>query len=132
MPRKRPSRVRHGRPRPRSAIPARLSRGITAELDRSGRPEVSPERVADALDRWARLCRLPRREQGNPNDDRTAFIGPDARDDLQRALEALSPERARELRSRIRKLDRAFAAKTLPDPFADPRLPWWRRRLTGV
>jgi hypothetical protein len=62
----------------------------------------------------------------------TVYYGPDARDDLQRALEALPRRTARQLRNRIRALDRAFATKTLPDFAADPKLPWWRRKLTDL
>lgn len=28
--------------------------------------------------------------------------------------------------------DHEFVANTLPDPFADSTLPWWRRRLTEL
>jgi hypothetical protein len=113
-------------------MPAGLSRGVTAALDRSGRGDVCPEGVASALEQWARVSRQSRRELGDGSNDDTTDIGPDARDVLQRALEVLPPCRAAELRGPVRKLDRAFAAKTLPDPFADPGLPWWHRRLTEL
>lgn len=132
MPRKRPSRIRRDRRRPRFAFPPQLPRGVTIDLDRTGRSDVSPQLVAAALDQWGRVCRQSRQELGSADNVYAVYNGPDARDDVQRALDALPRRTACQLRGRVSALDRAFAAKTLPDPFADPRLPWWHRRITDL
>ncbi|HEV7933412.1 MAG TPA: hypothetical protein VGP70_14030 [Actinomadura sp.] len=41
----------------------------------------------------------------------------------------ISCSRGRGLAAVVRPLDEVALARTLPDPFADPRLPWWCRRL---
>ena len=69
---------------------------------------------------------------GNASNDYTAFLGPDARDVLDDAAHMLPRRLARQLYHLIAPFDRAYAAKTLPDPFADPALPWWRRRLADL
>ncbi|WP_234330118.1 hypothetical protein [Streptomyces acidiscabies] len=58
-----------------------------------------------------------------------------ARDVLDDFLRQL-PVRARaELQRRVARLDAAYRARTLPDPFSDSRQwrpeVWWRRRLAG-
>jgi hypothetical protein len=51
---------------------------------------------------------------------------------LEQALQALPRRSARRLRHLLDPLDALFAARTLPDPLADPGSPWWRRRLTEL
>lgn len=105
-----------------------LPGGIAVALARTGRKDLQPEWIAWSLRTWRGICRQPRRELSKASDDRL-FIGPEARNDLERAVHALSPRLARSLRQLIDPLDEAFLAKTLPDPFAYPWLPWWNRRL---
>lgn len=93
---------------------------------------MQPARIAAALHEWAQVCRQSRRELGNASNDCTTYLGPDARDDLDRAVNALPLRPARTLRNLIDPFDRIFLAKTLPDPHSDPSLPWWRRRLTEL
>ncbi len=113
-------------------MPAELPSGVTRALDRTGRSDLHPKAIAAALWQWRWVCRQSRRELGNGSNDYTVDVGPDARDTLQRALDALPHRPARQLAHRIAAADRAFAAKTLPDPFTDPQLPWWWRRLTEL
>ncbi len=70
-------------------FPPALPRAVTIDLDRTGRSDVSPQFVARALDQWARVCQQSRRELANTGNDYTIYLGPDARDDLQRPLDAL-------------------------------------------
>lgn len=113
-------------------MPAELPSAVTLALDRTGRSDLRPEAIATVLRQWRWVCRQSRRELGNGSNDYTVYLGPDARDALQRALNALPRHPARRLGQRIAAADRAFATKTLADPFADPQLPWWRRRLTEL
>ncbi len=122
--------MRRETPRRRTAMPAQLPSEVTIALDRTARSDIRPEAIAAALWQWRRMCRQSRRELGNGSNDDTVYLGPDARDVMQRALNALPRHPARQLGHRIAAADRTFATKTLPDPFADPRRPWWRRRLT--
>lgn len=124
--------MRRDTSRSRAALPAGLPRGVTIALDRTGRSDLRPEVLASALRQWLRTCQQSARELGNGSNDATVYLGPDARDELQRALNALPQRSARQLHNRLVAADRAFAAKTLPDPFADPQLPWWRRRLVEL
>lgn len=132
MPRKAPARVRRERTQSSSSPPASLPRALAVELERTGRRDVRPERIAAALAEWRSLSRQPRRELSNASNDYTTYLGPDARDVLDAAAHALPHHLARLLRRLIAPFDRAYAAKTLPDPFADPALPWWRRRIADL
>ncbi|MGV9456199.1 hypothetical protein [Streptomyces sp. NPDC003635] len=54
-----------------------------------------------------------------------------ARDVLGTVLRSLPPRERAELARIVGVLDARYRARTLPDPLADPRLRWWRRRLQG-
>ncbi|MFI2370514.1 hypothetical protein [Streptomyces sp. NPDC018833] len=57
------------------------------------------------------------------------FTGADVRAFLEELCASLSRSSAREFRTLLKPLDERFLARTLNDPFASPRDPWWRRRL---
>ncbi|MGW1495587.1 hypothetical protein [Streptomyces sp. NPDC002402] len=57
------------------------------------------------------------------------FTGADSRAFLEELCCGLSRSSARELRMVLTPLDERFLARTLNDPFASSRDPWWRRRL---
>jgi len=97
-------------------------------LDRLARPEVSSARVRRALEAWRRTASLPRAVLSAPHNDWTEFIGPMARDELERALLALPRRRAAPLRAVVERADKEFRAKTLHNPRADSSRPWWARR----
>jgi len=71
---------------------------------------------------------LPRARLSGPHNDWTEFIGPMARDELERALSALPRRQAAALRAMVERADEAFWAKTLNNPRADRSRPWWARR----
>lgn len=128
MPRKRPDRIRP-RPDPATAVPAAGVPATTLHaLDRLGRPDLRSGRVAASLATWRRVASKPRSELSSSHNDWTEFIGPFARDHLERALRALGRRHAAPLRAEVEQLDRSFEAKTLNNPRADPSLPWWARR----
>lgn len=132
MSRRPPSRVRRETPHRRAKRLGNLPGEVVGALERIERADLHPARIALALSTWADLCRQSRRELGNASNDLTTYMGPDARDDLQRALQALPTRPARTLRHRVDPLDRAIAAKTLPEPHSNPNLPWWQRRYTEL
>lgn len=128
MPRRRPSRLRAavGRPATR-AIPG-VPLATALALDRLDRSEISSLRVNQALETWKRTAALPEAVLSAPHSDWTEFIGPTARDELERALQALPTRQAAALRVLIARADDAFREKTLNNPTADPLQPWWARR----
>lgn len=78
------------------------------------------------------MSRQSRRDLDDASNDYVEYSGPTARDVIDAAIRALPKRFARELRKLVSPLDEAVAAKTLPDPFADPARPWWHRRLTDL
>lgn len=134
MPRRPPSRVRREQPYRRTRVIrlGALPGEVVGALDRLGDDELRPGRIATALWLWRRHSRQPRRELGNASSDETESMAPDARDDLEHAVQALPPRPARTLRRLLAPLDRVIAAKTLAEPYSDPSLPWWRRRYTEL
>lgn len=132
MSRKAPTEVRRERTRVQSSWPRTLPRALAAELRRTGRADLSPERIAVALAGWKWMSRQSRRDLDDASNDYVEYSGPTARDVLDVAIRALPKRFARELRKLVSPLDEAVAAKTLPDPFADPARPWWHRRLTDL
>ena len=105
---------------------------VVGALDRLDDKDLRPGRIADALWLWTRHSHQSRRELGNASSDETDSMAPEARDDLERAVQALPPRPARTLQRLLQPLDRAIAAKTLPEPRSDPTLPWWQRRYTEL
>lgn len=121
---------RHPPPR-RPSRPTRQITGLSLrtcrELDRLGIHAVT---VAGDLAVWHRTASLPARVLNHPFGDDLDFIGPAARDGLQRALDALPRRRADELRALVERIDAVLLRKTVPNPRASPDLSWWHRRWT--
>ncbi|MFJ4327586.1 hypothetical protein ACIP3A_31345 [Streptomyces tricolor] len=150
MPRKRPRALRAQQP-PRAprGLPAerihglslRTSRAIERVERRSDDYYVHPGATAHALRRYRAFLRPPGRRPRYPRHSECDCRGCSfddvrhARDVLETVLRQLPPRPCAELRHRVRALDAEYAARTLPDPFADRRQwrahLWWRRRLAS-
>ena len=81
-----------------------------------------------ALEAWQRIASLPRAALSTSHNDWTEFIGPMAREELERALLALPRRQAAPLRVVVERADDEFRSKTLHNPRADHSRPWWARR----
>ncbi|GAA1463791.1 hypothetical protein NE857_00340 [Nocardiopsis exhalans] len=141
MPRRRPGALRAEQPRaesPRSHIRG-ISSGTCHAIHlierRSRHPSHSVGFTAIALDKYERFVRTGGQEALYLAD--AAYECPGcilddvrhARDLLESVLRRL-PKRARtELHRRLTPLDELYLRRTLPNPFADPDDPWWRRRF---
>ncbi|BBG03997.1 hypothetical protein PSA01_47790 [Pseudonocardia saturnea] len=132
MSRKAPAAVRREQIRDHPTWSKTLPRVLATDLERIGRADLRPEQIAGALAEWRRMARRSRRELSNASDDDVQHSGPLARDVLDTAVRVLPRRSSRTLRALVRSPDEAIAAKTLPDPFADPARPWWHRRLTDL
>jgi hypothetical protein len=101
---------------------------VVHALDRLDQPDLRSERVAESLAAWSRVASMSPSDLSRPHNDWTEFIGPFAREHLERALLALGRRQAGPLRTEVERLDDLFETKTLNNPRADPSLPWWARR----
>ncbi len=128
MPRRRAARLRSAAAQPPSTVIPSVPLATSRALDRLDRPEISSVRVKQALEAWQHTASLPRARLSGPHNDWTEFIGPMARDELERALSALPRRQAAALRAVVERADEAFWAKTLNNPRADRSRPWWARR----
>jgi hypothetical protein len=86
--------------------------------------------VAQELQEWRTLVRLPASTLSSPHNDWVQFIGPFARSSLEAAVQALNRRDGAPLRAELARLDAEFERKTSHNPLADPNLPWWSRRWT--
>jgi len=128
MPRRRPSRLRAAAAQPATTVIPGVPLATSRALDRLARLEVSSARMKRALEAWQRIASLPRAALSTSHNDWTEFIGPMAREELERALLALSRRQAAPLRVVVERADDEFRSKTLHNPRADPSRPWWARR----
>ncbi|MFG3016336.1 hypothetical protein ACGFZB_39035 [Streptomyces cinerochromogenes] len=148
MPRKRPGALRARQPsRAPRGLPAQRIHGLSL---RTSRAIERVERLSDdyylypgatdrALRRYREFLSPPGRRPRYPQPSGCDCRGCSfrdvrhARDVLEDVLRQLPPRPRAELRHRVRPLDAAYAARTLPDPFAGRRqwraYLWWRRRL---
>lgn len=129
MPRRPPARVRatnrrRRRPIPIHGVPISTSRA----LDRLDRPRLTSLEINAELLTWRRVAQKPRAVLAREGNDWIHFVGPLARDTLERAMRALPRRQRAPLRRRVARLDALFAGKTVNNPQADPSLPWWSRR----
>jgi hypothetical protein len=140
MPRRAPSQVGLDlphRPRPwdSRAVISGLSAKAVSEIARIERRRYRPGDAYRALVRWRALACKPGpwvmyAVQGDGSCECCdPFTGADSRAFLEELCSGLSGSSARELRLVLKPLDERFLARTLNDPFASPRDPWWRRRL---
>ncbi|MEU2112400.1 hypothetical protein [Streptomyces sp. NPDC019507] len=114
-------------------IPGLSARALAA----IARIERSRFRPGDAHRAWARWRAMAHKPgpwvmYAASDDDLPCcdpFAGSDARAFLEELCSGLSRGPARELRALLGPLDARFLARTLNDPFASPRDPWWNRRL---
>ncbi len=128
MPRRRPSRLRAAAAQPATTVIPGVSLATSRALDRLARLEVSSARMKRALEAWQRIASLPRAALSTSHNDWTEFIGPMAREELERALLALPRRQAAPLRVVVERADDEFRSKTLHNPRADHSRPWWARR----
>ncbi|GGS82049.1 hypothetical protein [Streptomyces cinerochromogenes] len=148
MPRKRPGALRSRQPsRAPRDLPTRRIHGLSPRTSRaiehverlSDDYYLYPGATARALRRYRAFLGPPGRRPLYPRlsgcDCRGCSFDDvrHARDVLEEVLRQLPPRPRAELRRRVRVLDAAYAARTLPDPFAGRRQwhahLWWRRRL---
>jgi hypothetical protein len=106
-----------------------LSPGVIAAIVAVEHGPLEPGDVAYELLRWEALAR--RGEVYRPGSDPCGVpqcCGPGPRSALERAIRYL-PRRAKPgLRRVVSQVDEVYLRRTLPDPLADPRAPWWERR----
>lgn len=139
MPRKPVSRVRSDLLRsPRRgddrAVISGLSAKAVAEIARIERRDYAPGAAHRTLHGWRAMVyepgpwvMYPRWSSEYPCCE--PDWGGDHRETLEAICRGLSRRSARELRAVLAPLDERFLARTLNDPYASPRDPWWRRRL---
>ncbi|NXY94588.1 hypothetical protein HYE82_09320 [Streptomyces sp. BR123] len=139
MPRKAPAQVRRDLQRiPRPPHGGRAIPGISgtflAGIGRVERRLYEPGATHAAWLGWRELAHGPGPRFVYP-DFRMHYPcceppwGGDHRQVLEDIGRALPPGAARQLRAVLTPLDERFLARTLPDPYAAPGDPWWRRRL---
>ncbi|GAA5001473.1 hypothetical protein GCM10023317_33820 [Actinopolymorpha pittospori] len=128
MPRKRPARLRRVQEiAPVVRIPG-VSPRVARALDRLELPELNSQEIAVAYRQWITVCQQPRRTLSREHNDWSGLIGPVARDQLERAIQALPPQLSRQLQAALTPWDQRFLEKTLPDPTRNPSGPWWWQR----
>jgi hypothetical protein len=128
MPRKRPARLRRAQETgPVTSIPG-VSWRVTRALDRLEEPEFGSREIAAAYHQWIMVCEQPRRTLSREHNDWSGLVGPLARDQLQRAIEALPGHLSRQLRAALAPWDQTYLNKTLPDPTRNPSMAWWWQR----
>ncbi|WP_405734427.1 hypothetical protein OG607_39955 [Streptomyces sp. NBC_01537] len=84
--------------------------------------------MALAFRRWALRARRPR----NAEDWRYGYADAPTghiRTLLEHATCALRGKARREIRAALEPLDDRVLSRTVNDPFAQPGLPWWQRRI---
>ncbi|MFF3273901.1 hypothetical protein ACFYWU_23685 [Streptomyces chrestomyceticus] len=132
MTRRRPAQVRGGLAARRPAaftVVDGLDAAAQLDVRALERSRLTPGAVAKALESWRQQVRLPRRYAAD-----TAYYGCPCCDggygraELDIALHALPRRSARQLRALVEPVDRAFLARTLPDPHTPDDRPWWERR----
>ncbi|MDD9378209.1 hypothetical protein M8Z33_16400 [Streptomyces sp. ZAF1911] len=140
MARKAPSQVRSDLPRrtpregDRAVVPGVSSRTLV-EIARVERHQYEPGAAYRALSAWRATVygRGPSWIIYPSWDDDYPCCRPvwggDHRETLEVFCRSLSRRAVRELRAVLAPLDARFLARTLPDPYAPPGDPWWRRRL---
>ncbi|WP_407837709.1 hypothetical protein ACE1OC_17005 [Streptomyces sp. DSM 116496] len=140
MARKAPSQVRsdppHRTPREgdRAVVPGVSARTLV-EIARVERHRYEPGAAYRALSAWRGVVYgrgpswiiYPSWDEDYPCCQ--PVWGGDHRGTLEAFCLSLPRRAVRELRAVLAPLDARFLARTLPDPYAPPGDPWWRRRL---
>lgn len=112
----------------------RLSGSCQAAIRRLELARYSPGDTAKAFWHWAALAHGPLRQVADPFASAGCEIpecGCDpgyARDHLEAVLHALPGKSARELRGRVRELDRTIVGRALVIRADSLDAPWWRTR----
>jgi len=105
-----------------------VPRSTSRALDQLGRPEICSHQVKVALRNWRWFTRIP---LGPPTWERDPYedeVGFTARATLEAAIWALNRREAKPLRDLVDRVDAAFYAATVNDPFTALARPWWERR----
>jgi hypothetical protein len=136
MPRRRPSTIGAAQPARRQidaprTHPRRISGKFVAAVVRLERHHnhLRPGDVLRALRTWLGNVRGPARQLVDDFGGCPCGCTLDHREVLDIALASLPTKAARELRSIVDAADQLFVDRTLPDLWADPGDPWWKRRM---
>ncbi|TDC72192.1 hypothetical protein E1193_28255 [Micromonospora sp. KC606] len=112
-----------------------MPKNLVHAVSRWERRHLWPGAVTEAYERYRRFVyRSGRLIYGLPGDlcpccvDYYGLSSDDPRATLQQALDHMPKGKGRELRHKVAALDARFLARSLPDPWAPPGWPWWRRR----
>ncbi|MGC4870081.1 hypothetical protein ACLQ3B_32100 [Micromonospora sp. DT53] len=90
---------------------------------------LHPGDVGRALRGWTDKARGPARDLLDEFGGCPCGCTSDHRRLLDIALRSLTGRTARELRRVVDAADDLFLSRTLPNPWADPRDPWWEQRI---
>ncbi|MEW2542459.1 hypothetical protein ACWEOR_08105 [Micromonospora chalcea] len=109
----------------------RVSGKVVADIVRLERQDnrLRPGDIGYALQRWIGIARGPARQLLDDFGGCPCGCTLDYREVLDIALRSLPGRAARELRRVIEEADDRFLGRTLANPWADPRAPWWEQRL---
>ncbi len=140
MPRRQPAQVRYNAPVRRSK-PTRHIQGAPKDVlhavSQWERRHLWPGAVAEAFLRYRKFVQQPGRLiYGLPGGlcpccvDYYDLSADDPRATLQEALAQMPKGKGQKLRRMVAELDNRLLARSLPDPWAPPQWPWWRRRCT--
>jgi hypothetical protein len=91
--------------------------------------QLRPGDISRALHGWIGVARDPAAEMLDDFGGCPCGCTNEYRDVLEIALLSLPRQSARELRRLVEATDRLFLRRTLPDLWAYPGYPWWRRRM---
>ncbi|MCI4061990.1 hypothetical protein MRQ36_05185 [Micromonospora sp. R77] len=108
-----------------------MSGKIVADIVRLERRDsrLRPGDIHRALHGWTDTARGPARQLREDFGGCPCGCTLDHREVLDIALGALPRRAARQLRRAVDAADDLFLSRTLANPWADPRDPWWEQRL---
>jgi len=110
-----------------------VPKSVVYAIIRWERSNLWPGAVANAFDTYRRFVNRPQRTvYGTPGCCPCCIdyygLSDDPRLILQEALDHLPRGKGRRFRRLVAELDDRYLSRSLPDPWAPPEWPWWRRR----
>lgn len=108
-----------------------ISGKVVADIVRVERQDnrLRPGDIGRALRGWTGIARGPARHLLDDFGGCPCGCTFDYREVLDIALRSLPRRAARELRRVVGAADDLFLSRTLANPWADPRAPWWEQRI---